>query len=347
VKITSWATGGIIIDPPYVEPIMPKLQPAPMTMTFELDDGGTSYIDLSWAASILNRRAYDQGLNWYVSSMSVYAQGTNKTVRIATLQKNWCTFNAWKKGKALWDKMNDQVLDTEPGIEGRYHDYKIFMDKSHLDNYVANGVQTNVTSAGKTLLPVVTNPADGSSIWPSDTNREWNYSEYLIPVDGGALPPTSASIVMNGATNTAAANPVVGLISGYGLARPRPNVTDPNAPTTSADSWMNALFDLGGSDLEIRDALVEENDQAPYPIAGDTSAQERYPGGEVNLAGLQLVSAPITSAAGTDYSGRTMIPGFTAPCGLIYVKNDGPVPLQVNLVLGDHRGYMVDKMEDM
>lgn len=326
---------------------MPKLQPAPMTMTFELGDGGTSYIDLSFAASILNRRAYKQGLRWYVSSMSIYAQGTNKTVRVATLQNNWCTFQAWKKGKIMWDRMNDQVLDNEDGIQGRYHDYKIFMDRSHLVNYLNEGEQDDTAvSAGKTLMPVVTNPASGAAILPSDTNREWNYSEYIIPQDGGALPPIEANITMNGGTNLVS-SPSVSLISGYGLSRARPNIVDPNAPITSTDSWMNALFDVGGNDLEIRDNLVDENDQAPYAIAGDTSGQERYPGGEVNLAGLELVSAPITSAAGTDYSGRTIIPGFSAPCGLIYLKNDGPVTIQVNLVPGTHRGYMVDKMEDL
>lgn len=327
---------------------MPKLQPAPMTMTFELGDGGTSYIDLSFAASILNRRAYKQGLRWYVSSMTIYAQGTNKTVRVATLQNNWVTFQSWKKGKAMWDKMNDQVLDNEDGIQGRYHDYKIFMDRSHLVNYVNEGEQDDVAvSAGKTLMPVVTNPASGAAILLDTTNREWNYSEYIIPQDGGALPPIEASIIMNGGSNLATSANSVGLISGYALSRARPNIVDPNAPATSADSWMNALFDMGGSDLEIRDNLVDENDQAPYPIIGDTSGQERYPGGESNLAGLELVSAPITSAAGTDYSGRTIIPGFSAPCGLIYLKNDGPVTVQVNLVPGTHRGYMVDKMEDL
>lgn len=330
---------------------MPKLQPAPMTMTFEMGGGGTSYIDLSAAASILNRRAYKQGLNWYVSSMSVFAGGTNKTVRVATLQNNWVTLNAWKKGKALWDEMNDQVLDTEPGIQGRYHDFKIFMDRKHMENHNTNGFQTDGTSAAHTLVPVVTDPATGDSLYPRDTNREWNYSEYIIPTDGGAAPPIEAQITMNGGSNLAASpgvtGPSVGLISGYGLSRSRPNVIDPNSPTSSADSWMNALFDVGGNDLEIRDNLIDENDKAPYPIAGDFSATEEYPGGELNLAGLQLVSPPITSAANTDYSGRTVIPGFTAPCGLIYVKNDGPVTIQVNLVPGNHRGYMVDKMEDL
>lgn len=326
---------------------MPKLQPAPMTMTFEMGDSGVSFIDLSWAASILNRRAYKQGLRWYVSSMSIYANGTNKSVRVATLQNNWCTFNAWKKGKAMWDKMNDQVLENEEGIQGRYHDYKIFMDRTHLVNYLDRGVQTDVASLGKTLLPVVYDANTGAPIWPASDNREWNYSEYVIPTDGGALPPVEANITMNGASNLGAAQKSVALISGYGLSRSRPNVTDPNAPTTSVDSWMNSLFDVGGNDSEIRDNLVDENDQAPYPMVGDASGQERYPGGESNLAGLELVCPPITSSAGTDYSGRTIIPGFQAPCGLIALKSDGAVTIQVNLVPGDHRGYMVDKMGDL
>jgi hypothetical protein len=323
-----------------------KITPAPMTLTFEMGDGGTGYIDLSLAASTVNRRAYKQGYNWAVSGMTIYAQGTNKTVRVATLQNNWCTHNAWVKGKALYDQMNDQVLDTEPGVQGKYHDFKIFMDRTHMTNYIANGLQSDVTSAGHTLMPVVTSPADGSSIWPSTTNQEWNYSEYVIPTDGGALPPITANITMNGASGVASSPPSVGLISGYGLSRTRPQPLDPNSPTSSADSWMNSLFDLGGNDLEIRDILVEENDQPPYAVAGTASNQERYPGGEVNLAGLELVSAPITSSAGTDYSGRTTISGFTAPCGLIYIKNDGPVTVQVHLSPGPYRGYMALPMED-
>ena len=326
---------------------MPKLQPAPMTMTFELADSGVAFIDLSWAASILNRRAYKQGLRWYVGSMSVFASGTNKAVRVATLQNNWCTFNAWNKGKEMWDKMNDQVLDNEDGIQGRYHDYKIFMDRTHFENYLDKGVQTTSASLGKTLLPVVYNPNSGAPIWPEPDNREWNYSEYVIPQDGGALPPIEPSITMNGGTSIGGTNKSVGLISGYAFSRARPNVVDPNAPTSSIDSWMNSLFDLGGNDLEIRDSLVEENDRAPYPMVGDSSGQERYPGGETNLSGLELVSPPITSSAGTDYSGRTNIPGFVAPCGLIALKTDGAVTIQINLVPGSHRGYMVDEMEDL
>jgi hypothetical protein len=326
---------------------MPKIEPAPMTFTFEMGDGGTSYIDLSLAASTLNRRAYKQGLRWYVNSMRIYADGQNKTVRVATLQNNWCTFQAWKKGKALYDRMNDQVLDTEPGIQGRYHDFKIFMDRSHQANFKVNGLQDSLTTAGHTLMPTVISPSSGATIWPSDTNAEWNYSEYLIPREGGALTPIVADITMNGGTSLASGTPSVGLISGYGLSRQRPQPIDPNSPGTSDDSWMNALFDVGGNDLEIRDILISENDQPPYAVAGTASDQERYPGGEVNLAGLELVSPPITSSAGTDYSGRTVIGGFAAPCGLIYIKNDGPVTVQVELVPGFHRGYMVDKMEDL
>lgn len=325
-----------------------KLQPAPMTMTFEMGDGGTSYIDLSQCASILSRRFYRQGLNWAVAGMSIYAKGTNKTVRIATLQKNWATFNAWKKGFALWNEMNDQVLDVEPGIQGKYADFKIFLDRKHMENFLANGEQDDTTvSAGKTLLPVVVNSTTGASQLPSDSNREWNYSEYIIPQAGGAAPAKTAHIHMNGASSLAGAPPSVGLISGYGLSRSRPQLEDPNVPLTSVDSWMNSLFSMADTDDDIRDNLVTENDENPYAVSGPGSDQERYPGGEVNLPGLELVSPPITSSAGTDYAGRVQIPGFTAPCGLIYIKNDGAVTVQVHLVPGDHRGYMAVPMQEM
>ena len=312
-------------------------------MTFEMGAGGTSYIDLGLATSILNRRFYRQGLNWAVTGMTIYSSGANKTVRVATLQKNWCTSNAWEKGFRLWRKMNDQVLDTEPSIEGRFADYKIFMDNSHLTNFINEGFQSDTgISAGKTLLPVVINPASGGSILPDRTNAEWNYSEYMIP-DPASGVATPHNIFMNGGTTATA----VGLISGYGLSRSRPQVNDPNVPITSADSWMNELFDLGGNDPEIRDNIVDENNQAPYALQGAGSAIERYPGGETNLAGLQLVSPPITSSAGTDYSGRVNIPGFTAPCGLIYIKNDGPVTVQVHLSPGTHKGYAAEPMQEM
>lgn len=321
-----------------------------MTFTFAMGDGGTSYIDLSQCASILNRRFYRQGLNWAVAGMSIYANGTNKTVRVATLQKNWVTFNAWKKGFALWQKMNEEVLDTEPSIKAKYHDFKVFMDRSHLTNHVdgsSRNNQTDINSAAKNLIPIVCNPSDGSNIWPSTDNTEWEYSKFVIPTAGGAAPAEEAYVTMNGQSTLTATEESVGLISGYGLSRGRPQLTDPNAPTTSVDSWMNALFDDGATDGDVRDNLLEENDQAPYPLAGPTSGQERYPGGEVNLAGLELVSPPITSSAGTDYAGRTQIPGFTAPCGLIYIKNDGAVTVQVHLVPGDHRGYMAVPMQEM
>ncbi len=327
---------------------MRKPVASPMRMTFELGGGGTSYIDLSQCASILSRRFYRQGLNWAVAGISIFAKGTNKTVRIATLQKNWCTFNAWNKGFALWKEMNDQVLDTDPGIDGKYSDFKIFMDRSHLSNYLDNGEQSDITvSAGKTLLPVCCNPATGVSELPSTTNREWVYSNYVLPQAGGAAPTVSPYITMNGGSGVASSPTSVGLVSGYGLSRARPNIIDPNAPLDSADSWMQDLFDTGATHTDIREDLEDQNDMAPYALSGDESGQERYPGGEVNLPGLEIVSPPITSSAGTDYSGRINVPGFTAPCGLIYIKNDGAVTIQIDLVPGPMKGYLARPMQDM
>lgn len=331
-----------------------KEQPVPYTMTFELGDGGTSYIDLSLAASILNRRFYRQGLMWGVAGMTIFANGTNKTVRVATLQNNWITTEAWKKGFALWNKMNDQVLENEPTMKNRYHDFKIFMTRQHQQHFDANGFQgATGTSASKTLLPVVVDEATGASELPNGAgvsqpaeNAEWIYSEYQFPdpITGVAVP---AAINMNGTTDFTPGDAYVGLISGYGLSRRRDTIPTDNLPEESNNSWVNLLFDLGGNDPEIKDNLTQDNDEPPFANSGNASVEENYPGGERNLGGLQLVTPPITSAAGTDYSGKISIPGFTAPCGLIYLRNDGPVTVQVHLAPGRHRGYLAEPMQDV
>lgn len=326
--------------------------PAPLKMNFELGDGGTCYIDLSLAASILNRRAYRQGMEWAIAGITVYNGGNTNTVRVATLQHNWCTANAWRQGFELWNKMNDQVLDDEPTVQGKYHDFKIFMNPGHFGSYQGSGLQTDITdSANKTLLPVVMVTASGASQLPSVDNLEWNYSDYVFPdPDSGVA--TVANIAMNGATALTIQNPplpdqLCGLISGYALSRERPQIEDPNVPLTSDDSWVNNLFDLGGVDTELRDIIVSENDRAPYALKDSASAQERYPGGETNLSGLELQSPPVSVSASDVYSGRLRLPGFTAPCGLIYLKNDGPVTIQLELVQGPYKGYMARPMQDM
>jgi hypothetical protein len=102
-------------------------------MFFSVPLGGSSFIDLSQCASIVNRRFYRQGLNWAVAGFRIHsASTTTGTVNFYKIQSTWMASNAWMKGFALWNEMNEQVLDNQPSIKPRFHDFKIALDTDHL-----------------------------------------------------------------------------------------------------------------------------------------------------------------------------------------------------------------------
>ena len=115
-----------------------KIQPATKTMFFEVKAPGPegtsiNYIDLSQCASLVNRRFYRQGLNWAVGGFTIHtAPNTSGTVTIMKAQDTWIVSNAWHKSFAMWNRMNDQVLDALPSIKSKYHDFKVALDSDHI-----------------------------------------------------------------------------------------------------------------------------------------------------------------------------------------------------------------------
>ncbi len=334
---------------------MPKIQPAQQTLTFSLGDGGTAYIDLSLAASIVNRRFYRQGLNWAVSGFTVFASGTSQSIGIYKIPDSWVSYNSWMKGFKLWQEMNDQVLDVEDSIPGRYMDYKIYMDADHYERVHEDPFQTDVSfSQNKVLLPVVRNSGSGNLILPTSVyggaaTFEWDASQYTFPdpVDGTAESFCTHMVGENNTTPKGTVQGSKGLILGYAYSRSRPNVEDPNVPRDSSTrAWMNDLFDYGDQNPDIRENLVSQNDTTPYPLSGDNTNIELYPGGQENLNGLEVIVNDLTVSASTDYSARINIQGTNVPCGLLAILNTGPCVFQVHLVPGMHRGYMAVPMQE-
>ncbi len=64
-----------------------KIQPAVLTMAFALPDGAAiSTIDLSQAASLVNRRFYRQGINWAVAGFKIISPaGATGSLSVAQL----------------------------------------------------------------------------------------------------------------------------------------------------------------------------------------------------------------------------------------------------------------------
>ncbi len=312
-----------------------KRQPATLQMNFVVPTG-TSYVDLSLCASILNRRGYkQQDMTWGVSEFELLGGGTG-IVQIKKLPETWVFANAYTKGKALWHKMNEQVLEEEESIRGKYADFKIYMD----EEMAGHTIQDNGNTGGRILTPVQS--VGGSNQWTlasfsgGSPPADWNYSQYTIPNDGGGGVTQSYyihAVGPNGATK--------GLIAGYELSRARVQNPDPNVPTSQG--WMTDLFDVGEQLDELRDVIEDDNDRPPYanPSSGSTAF---YPGGSQEQPGLQVHS--FCQFTGTTVSAKNRIQGGLFQNGLIKIENgsDTTLSLIIHMLPGSHRGYYCEEM---
>ncbi len=320
------------------------MQPAVMNLSFTATGSGTNYIDLSRAASIVNRRFYRQGINWSVAGFTITTAGNTSpgVVTICKAPTTWVTYNAWVKSKAMWDRMNDQILDSEPGLEGRYADFKV----SLTDGMSYASAQTGTNPANGEILM----PTNCGYDLPQTNGMEWNYSSIQVPNDGGALPPTENRLHIVGADNVGVGTESRGLIHGYGLSRARPvNTGEPSLPGDGG--WMTELFDLADNLEEIRDDIAGDNDRAPYPTGDSNSVLEFYPGGATNMPDTEVVGYASFGSSATQSVFQRSIKGGMFPCGLIEIKSDlnGPsfYDIIVHLVPGHHRGYLCEPMEDV
>lgn len=312
---------------------MRKIEPAVLQLQYEVPPNVTRFIDLASDLSRVNRRLYRQGMNYAVGSIQIQqdlASGnTGCELTVSAAGNTWVTQNAHVKGKALWDKMNDEVLDDQPSIQGKWADFKIYLSED--------------MDSSNTLK--CTDGAGG--VWPT-TDIEWNYSKYVIPqhdVDpatGQSLPAQEAVAALCGEDDVAGATWRMSLINAYELSRSTVQDPMPNVPAGASTSFYSMLMDLGGQESELSDVIEDANDVPPY-----SNTEGNYPGGKIFTThnALTVVGKQITS----QYQPTATIGSFIAPCGLLRVASAVTgVPenfkVFVNLVPGSYKGVMADAM---
>jgi len=322
-----------------------KIEPAVMTMLFQLPAGapGVSVIDISQSASLLNRRFYRQGINWAVAGFKVISpSGVIGSMSINKLPNTWVMSNAWEKSFRTWSRMNNEALEENESIKPRFLDFKVFADHSHA-----------VAGKGANLLPL-----SGSGL--AATPGEWEMSKVVVPettTATGAV--TEFELIATGASNAGAGASGLNsksLIQGYAASRGLPNVLDPNTPDDAVnygENWMMAIFNEGTlQDATVNADMIDENNIAPYPFENDgVNPDTMYPGGANQLVGQEYHDSAFVT--GTTIGGTTRMKGSNFPCGLVTVAHnltlpvEGAVLLQVDLIPGNHRGYMCEPMTEM
>lgn len=309
---------------------------AVMTMRFDFTPSGDTgdinqdaYIDLSQAASVVNRRFYRQGLEWAVQSFELKrtgGAGSSGNLTISKIQNTWCANNAWMKAYSHWKKQQDEAIEdgSLQSAVARYRDFKIHMDTTHVaQSFAANSRPRD--NDGNVYL-----------------QGEWQASDIVIPNDGGVGITTEYQLKMHGASAAAKS-----ILDGYAFSRSYPQSPDPVAPAVQT-GWMSRMFDVGDDDTEIIVNAVDKNDDLPYD-------QTQYPGQNGNAATTEYHDQMFLT--NTTISGTDTAPGGSFQCGLIKLELDGFAPnsggsggesvsLIVNLVPGPHRGYLARPMQE-
>lgn len=334
---------------------MKKIEPAVQTLRFAIPitaNPNEFYIDLSQCASLVNRRFYRQGINWAVSGFKLL---TNPSIRanvvIGKLPTTWIMSNAWEKGFRTWQRMNNESLEESESIRPRFLDFKIYANSQH-----------HFAGFGSNLLPY----SIGAPFQPG----EWVPSKVHIPIGDGATPSATfeRELIAVGANYPGAGASTfdaVSLIEGYAASRGLPNVLDPNAPTDADDAagntpanWIAALSNEGTDRTEeVLEDMISENNIAPYPFENDgVNVDTMYPNGANQ--GTGLMTHDVDQISGTTIGGITRMKGGMFPCGLIALgvsnvtgieppAESTTLEMLVELVPGNHRGYLCEPMTEM
>lgn len=345
---------------------MKKLEPAVMNFWLPLPswDGVSAQsanhtLDVSQIASIVNRRFYRQGLNWAIAGFKIHIPELPAGVTLATtapiggskLPNTWVLSNAWRKSMETWRRMIKEASDESDSVRPRFEDFKIYADQIHH----ANGYDAN-------LLPI------------GYTRGEWIPSKIVIPKTDGTDGVHNREVIAVGANYPSAGASGLGAVSmieGYAASRALPQKQDPNIPddaySVSGDNpanWMQATFNDGTAQTDqVMDDFVENN-QNPYPYEGsvnpDTGSaftDTMYPGGANQGAFLEVFDQKTLTS--TTISNTLHFDGGNFPCGLVRFNNvnryqnaEGETVivnyvLQVQLVPGEHRGYLCEPMTEM
>ncbi len=318
-----------------------KIQPAELTLTVSTPSvaagsTGEFTIDLSQCASLLNRRFYRQGINWAVAGFKITTgSGVSGNISVSKLPNTWVTSNAWEKSFRAWNKQQMDAIE-EAGAESavaRFRDYKVFADVTHVNAGFASN-----------LLPL-----DGQRpVAQPFVAGEWEPSQIVIPniiadASGTTIDPQESLLHMVGINNNGGNSR--GIIEGYADSRAFPQSPDPVSPDiNSNNNWLRQMFDVGNDNQDITDNATNRNDNLPYP-------QIDYPGGETQAPSLSIHDFSGISA--TTIGGNTRLKGGNFPCGLVRVAFDntgsvaGTILLQIDLVPGNHRGYLCEPMTEM
>jgi hypothetical protein len=303
-----------------------KGTPAVTRLSFEFMGSSTQFIDIAAALSAINRKGFRQGCYYYVNSVEFYDATTN-VVDLHTVPDTWVTRAAYRRAKAIYDKMNEIATENVPTILPKYHDFKVYFSNFH-----------RVTG---TKSPALYGINSDKTEYPPD---EWVYSQLVSADDDGDAAQQADNFFLHmigGDTGSADNWESVGIIKSYGDTRVEPDGSgQPLLPANLNDDPLLNLFDYS-SEEQMNDVITrldEDNDATPY----DANTYI----GESSHSAQHVARLTTTSESGRVAKSE----GFCAPLGLIVVDPasamaaDNKFRIVLNLAVGTYHGVYAERM---
>ena len=279
-----------------------KPQPAIRTLTYVLNSNA-SYCDLFRDLSAINRKLFRQGHSLVIEKVDAFfiaketapGSGVSRfdtvTLHASVAGDSWPVHNAHVKSKAMWDEMNALVLEDNPSVKGKWHDYKVYLD----DQMATATINAPIQAGGLVAL------------------GKWDYSKFVMPehdVDPATGEPLPADEtfghLVGPDVGVIGAYDSVGLVKAYGLSRATVQDVDPNVPAAFGTSFFNLLTDSGSQEPELANVIEDANDEPPYDV-------DAYPGGATNVPGPVVAEVDLATIG----SPLIQLHPFVAQCGLV------------------------------
>ena len=232
-----------------------------------------------------------QGLSFIFRQNAAAVATIECTVR--TAGNTWIVQNAHTKGEALWNEMQSLVLEDNPSIAGKWHDFKVQLDANQI---VAREMSAR-DGAGNEYAP-----------------GEWDISTYVMPqhevVQATGLPKDAEEYTVTLIGNDTSSKR--SLVKAYEESRATLNPNTPNVPAGMTTSFFNLLTDSGSQEPELATVIEAEGNNPPYDL-------DNYPGSGTNAPDPATVAYAAISS--TEVDGH--IGQFIAPCGLLQIEIKG------------------------
>jgi hypothetical protein len=291
----------------------------PTRLRFLVSGPGTYYIDAARELSKANRKLVRQFQDFTVMGGLIKDSNNDSVVRMNVAPRAWSTRTALRRGKKMFDHMNDQVIkETGVGnIKPKYHDFKVLLDQEM-----------------GTTNTLVAQDAAGNDLLGGD----WDYSRFISEdVDWSNLGTNAnrdadefhAMIVGNAHVGAVGNWTKIGLIHSWAGSRPQADdEPDTISSNITTDPLVN-LFDEADTDDEILGRLRGDNNETPYEKASPPGAERPY---SSTTPGVNLTRVAM-GATQTGAGQISALSGFKALCGLIQVHVTQASPGQAEILL--------------